>query len=112
SDYPPTPTSIDTKIALNNKTSVAIEATNESLQASKTIPTPSLSEIIDQRTKENSRLRHELAYEQSKQGVSLSTLEKVGRSVAEIGHTLREHKKLEAVIDRDFGKICTSEEVE
>ncbi|KAH7418762.1 hypothetical protein BKA64DRAFT_763401 [Cadophora sp. MPI-SDFR-AT-0126] len=112
SDQPPTPTPIDTKIAHNNGTSVAIEATKESLQASKTVPTPSLSEIIDQRTRENGRLRHELAYQQRKQAIDLSTLEKVGRVVAELRHTLREHKRLEAVIDHDFGKIDTSEEVE
>lgn len=112
SDQPPTPTPIDAKIAHNNGTSVAIEATNESLQASKTVPTPSLSEIIEQRTRENGRLRHELAYQQRKQAIDLSTLEKVGRVVAELRHTLREHKKLEAVIDHDFGKIGTGEEVE
>jgi hypothetical protein len=112
SDQPPTPTSIDAKIAHNNGTSVAIEATNENLQAANTVPTPSLSEIIEQRTRENGRLRHELAYQQSKQGVGLSTLEKVGRVVAELRHTLREHKRLEAVIDHDFGKIVTGEEVD
>jgi hypothetical protein len=112
SDQPPTPTSIDAKIAHNNGTSVANEATSESLQASKMVPTPSLSEIIDQRTRENGRLRHELAYQQSKQGVGLSTLEKVGRVVAKLRHILREHKRLEAVIDHDFGKIGTGEEAQ
>ena len=57
-------------------------------------------------------MRHELAYQQRKQAIDLSTLEKVGRVVAELRHTLREHKKLEAVIDHDFGKIGTGEEVE
>jgi hypothetical protein len=112
SDQPPTPTSIDAKIAHNNGTSVAIEATNKSLQASKIVPTPSLSEIIEQRTRENGRLRHELAYQQRKQAIDLSTLEKVGRVVAELRHTLREHKRLEAVIDYDFGKSGTGEEAQ
>lgn len=112
SDQPPMPTPIDARIAQNNGTSVAIEATDENLQASKTVLTPSLSEMIDQRTRENGRLRRELAYQQRIQAVDLSTLENVGRSVAELRHTLREHKKLKAVIDHDFGQIGTSEEVE
>ena len=57
-------------------------------------------------------MRHELAYQQSKQGVGLSTLEKVGRVVAKLRYILREHKRLEAVIDYDFGKISTGKEIE
>lgn len=62
SDQPPTPTSIDVEIARNQGTTVAIEATDESLQASKIVPTPSLSKIIEYKTRENSRLRYKLAY--------------------------------------------------
>lgn len=61
SDRPLTPTPIDVKIARNKGTSVAIEATNESLQASKTAQTLSLLEMIEQKTRENGRLRQELA---------------------------------------------------
>ena len=62
SDQPLTPTSIHTENARNHGISIAIETTGESLQASKTAPTPSLSEIIEHKTRENGRLRHELAY--------------------------------------------------
>ncbi len=54
SDQPLTPTSINAKIAYNNRTLVIIKATNKNLQVSKTVLTPSLSEIIKQRTRENS----------------------------------------------------------
>ncbi|PVH69549.1 hypothetical protein DL98DRAFT_438878 [Cadophora sp. DSE1049] len=62
SDKPPKPTAIDIEIARNKGTFVAIEATNKSLQASKSDLTPSFSEIIKQKTKENSRLREQLAH--------------------------------------------------
>jgi len=55
---PPTLTSIDAKIPHNHGTSIAIEATNKSLQASKTALTPSLSKIIEHRTRENGQLKH------------------------------------------------------
>ena len=111
SDQPPTPTSIDIEIARNHGTTVAIEATDESLQASKIAPTPSLSEIIEHKTRENGRLRYELAYLQRKQAIDLSALEKAGRLVAELYHTLRERKRLGALIDHDFGKKGEGEEV-
>ena len=112
SDQPPTPTPIDAEIARNHGTSVAIEATNESLQASKTAPTPSLSEIIDHRTRENGRLRQQLAHLLSLEAIDLSTLETAGRLVAELHYTLREHKRLKAVIDHDFRKNGGGEEFE
>lgn len=77
SDRPPAPTPIDAEIARNNGTSVAIEATSENMQASKTAYTPSLSEIIDQRTRENGRLRQELDHKQSKLGASVDLLEEL-----------------------------------
>lgn len=60
---PPPPTNIDIEIARRNGTTVAIEATKERMQASKTAPTPSLKEIIYEEKRESSRLRRELAYE-------------------------------------------------
>jgi hypothetical protein len=57
SDRPPRPTPIDVEIARNKGTSVAIKAINESLQAFKSDLTPSLSDIIKQTIRENSRLK-------------------------------------------------------
>jgi hypothetical protein len=56
SDKPLSPTLIDDKIANNKGKTIAIEAINESLQASKNITTPSLLEIIKHKTKESGRL--------------------------------------------------------
>jgi hypothetical protein len=60
SDQPLTLTPVDAEIACNNKTLVAIKATSENMQAFKIDYTPSLFKIINQRTRENSRLRQEL----------------------------------------------------
>jgi hypothetical protein len=56
------PIPIDAEIARNEGTLVAIEATSESLLASRIAQTPSLFKIIKQRNKENDQLRHKLAH--------------------------------------------------
>jgi hypothetical protein len=112
SDQLPTLTSINAKITQNNRTLVAIKATSESIQSSKIVPTPSLSEIINQRTRENGRLRYKVAYQQRIQEAGLFTLGEVGRVVAELRHILREYKRLQAVIDHDFGKIGIGKEAQ
>jgi hypothetical protein len=66
-DGPPTPTPLDFENARNKETTAKIEATNERLQASKTAPTPSLSESIEQQTRVNGRLRQQLLQEHQKQ---------------------------------------------
>jgi hypothetical protein len=55
-DRSPTPTAVDKDIAQDGGSSVAIEKSNERLQASKKMRTPGLSQIIEQRTLENSQL--------------------------------------------------------
>jgi len=80
-DIPSKPTPIDAEIARNKGTSVAIEATTESLQVCKNDPTPSLSEMIVQKTRENGRLREELAHLQRMQGPNKYLLEEVTLSV-------------------------------
>lgn len=101
SDQPPTPTPIDAEIARNNGISVAIEATNENMQASKTIQTPSLSEMIEQKTRENGRLRQELAYQQRKQGAGLYLLEEVRLVVERLQQAVIEYQRLQTTIDRE-----------
>ncbi|KAI0117241.1 hypothetical protein F4813DRAFT_160609 [Daldinia decipiens] len=61
-DRPRPPRPLDETIAKANGSSVALDATRENLEAGKTAPTPSLKEIIEIRTRENGRLREELAY--------------------------------------------------
>ncbi|KAI1162127.1 hypothetical protein F5B18DRAFT_625353 [Nemania serpens] len=53
---------IDKTVARLQGSSVALDATRENLEASKTCPTPPLKEIIEDRTREVGRLREELAY--------------------------------------------------
>jgi hypothetical protein len=77
SDRPLAPTPINAKIARNNGTLVAIKATSENMQASKTAYTPSLSKIIDQRTRENGQLRQELNHKQSKLRASVDLLKEL-----------------------------------
>lgn len=61
-NHPATPRAIDKAIAQAHGLSVALDATRENLEACKTTTTPSLKEIIEIRTRENGRLREELAY--------------------------------------------------
>jgi hypothetical protein len=96
------PIPIDAEIARNEGTSVAIEATSESLPASRIAQTPSLFEMIEQRNKENDRLRHKLAYQRTKQGAELHLLEEVRLVIEKLQQALIEHHKLQNSIDHEF----------
>lgn len=61
-DRPAAPRPIDKAIAQVHGSSVALDATRDNLNASKLLPTPSLKELIEEKTRENGRLREELAY--------------------------------------------------
>ncbi|KAK4031669.1 hypothetical protein C8A01DRAFT_21157, partial [Parachaetomium inaequale] len=61
-DRPPTPSSIDIAIGRRNGLTIALDITQNTLQESKTRPTPSLKEMIETLSKENGRLREELVY--------------------------------------------------
>lgn len=63
-DGPPPPNPIDIEIGRNNGSTVALEATPERVQASKRMPIPTLSQRIEELTRENSHLRQEVAYHQ------------------------------------------------
>lgn len=104
-DLPPRPTPIDIEIARNRGTSVAIEATNESLQASKNDLTPSLSEMIEQTMRENGRLREQLAHVQAKQGPNTFLREKATFVMKELEQALIEYYRLEAIIEQGRVRI-------
>jgi hypothetical protein len=93
SDRPHAPTPIDTEISRNKGTTVAIEATSENMQASKTAYTPSLSEIIDQRTRENGRLRQELANKQGKLGASVDLFQELRMIVEKLQQALINYQR-------------------
>ncbi|KAI9763355.1 MAG: hypothetical protein M1840_000547 [Geoglossum simile] len=67
SDRPPPLTSIDIEIGRNRGSSVALEASPARLQASKKTPIPSLSQRIEELTKENGNLRQEVLFHQKMQ---------------------------------------------
>jgi hypothetical protein len=93
SDRPHVPTPIDAEISRNKGTTVAIEATSENMQASKTAYTPSLSEIIDQRTRENGRLREELMNKQGKLGASVDLFEELRMIVEKLQQALINYQR-------------------
>lgn len=100
-DGPPEPTPIDAEIARHQGSSIAIEATRESLQAAKNMPTPSLPKIIEQRTWENGQLRQELAYQQRKNRASIYLLEEVKQVVESLQQALVDFQKLNRVVEEE-----------
>jgi len=61
-DKPPLPGAIDLEIQRRNGQTVALEATAERLKASKGAPAPSMSQRIQELTRENGQLRLEIRY--------------------------------------------------
>jgi hypothetical protein len=66
------------------------------MQAAKKMPTPSLSQLIEQRTWENGQLRQELAYQQRKHSASMYLLEEVRLVVASLQQALDNFQRLNA----------------
>jgi hypothetical protein len=101
SDRPPTPTTANAEISRNQGSPVAIEAANENLQAPKRMPSPSLSQMIEQRTWENGQLRQELMYQQRKHGASMYFLEEVKLAVESLQQALVNFQKLNTQIENE-----------
>lgn len=107
-DGPPELTPIDTEIARHQGSSVALEATQERLQACKNFPTPDFPKIIEQRTRENGRLRHELAYQQRKNGASMYLLEELKNTINYLQQAILNFQKL----NEDSGEHDTGSSTE
>jgi hypothetical protein len=104
SDKPlPSPPPIDEEIARNNGKSVAIEATNERLQASKTITTPSLSEIIKYQNRETDQLQRKLAYMQRKQALDTYLVQRGTQAKEVLEEAIIEYQRLLAIIKYEYG---------
>ncbi len=101
-DAPPTPTAVDAEIARNGGSSIAIETTKERSQASKNFPTPSLSQIIEQRTWENGQLRQELLYEQRRHGASMYLVEEVKIAVKSLQQALMDFQQIHKEVENEF----------
>jgi hypothetical protein len=74
---PPAPTAVDIKIARNHGTTMAIEASREKIQTSKRMPTPDLSQIIQERTRQIVELEQELTCLEEKHGAAEYLYEEV-----------------------------------
>lgn len=100
-DAPPTPTAIDLEVARHQGSSVAIEATEDRSEASKKMPTPSLSRMIEQRTWENEQLRQNLMFQQRKHGASMYLMEEVKLIVESLQQALANFHQLNADVDNE-----------
>jgi hypothetical protein len=102
-DGPPQPAEIDMEIARNHGSTEAIAATKEKLEEAKHKPTPSLSEIIQQRTWENGQLRQELAYQRRKNDASIYLLGEVRCVVERLQQALLNFHNLNEEHDGEHG---------
>ena len=89
------PTAVDAEISRN------LEAANENFQAPKRMPSPNLSQMVEQRTWENGQLRQELMYQQRKHGASMYFLEEVRLAVESLQQALVNFEKLDTEIENE-----------
>lgn len=107
--HPALPRPIDQAIAQAQGSSVALDATAERLQAAKYHPTPSLSEIIEARTRENSRLRAELAYFQQVQQLGEHLKEELQYVTERLQLAVNSYNKGQKDLDQE--RLITSTDV-
>ncbi|KAI0810072.1 hypothetical protein GGR55DRAFT_679300 [Xylaria sp. FL0064] len=91
---------VDEAIAKAQGSSVALDATPESLEAGKTWPTPSLKEIIEDRTREVGRLREELAYLKEVEQLGDYLRQELEYVMGRLGLALRSFRKEQQDIKR------------
>lgn len=99
-DGPPELTPVDAEIARHQGSSVAIDTSQKSLQAAKKMPTASLSQTVEELTRENGRLREELAYWQRRDGASLYLLGEVKDAVGSLQQAIVNFQRINRE-DRD-----------
>jgi hypothetical protein len=91
---PLVPTAAEAEMASCGGSTVADEAVLESTQATKKMPAPRLSQMIEQRRWENGQLRNELAYHQRKHAASVYLLEEVRVVVESLHQALANFQRL------------------
>lgn len=101
-DHPLALRPVDREIANYRGTTVPLEATQDNIQASKHIPTPSLSQMIEQRTRENGRLRKELACQHRKEGASMYFLGEVQTILEKLQQAVGIFEDLQIDIEEDL----------
>jgi hypothetical protein len=104
---PLVPTATEAEMASCSGSTVADEAALENTQATKKMPAPRLSQMIEQRTWENGQLRNELAYHQKKHAASVYLLEEVRVVVESLHQALANFQRLnEDTEDVVAGRKC------
>ena len=102
-DGPPEPAPLSLEITRNQGSSVAIEATQGSLQGAQKPPTASLS-VEEQKTRqENNELRQELARQQRKNRARLRFIEKVMCADELLQQAIIEFQRLEGELSGPRG---------
>lgn len=101
---PPAPAAIDIEIANHSGSTVAIEATPERVQAAKKMPTPSLSQMIEQLTWQNGQLRSEIDYHQRLHGPSLYLLQKTRLVVKSLQQVVENFDALDSELGASAAK--------
>jgi hypothetical protein len=104
---PLAPTAAEAEMASCSGSTVADKPALESAQATKKMPAPRLSQMIEQRTWENGQLRNELAYHQRKYAASVYLLEEVKVVVESLHQALANFQRLnEDIEDVVAGRKC------
>jgi hypothetical protein len=96
-----TPKATDAEIAPNQEPS---EATQENSQAVKKLPTPTLSQIVDQKRWENEQLTQKLTYQQRKHGASMYFLEKIKLAVDSLQLALINFQNFNSRLDGEIAE--------
>jgi hypothetical protein len=102
SDKPVAPTPVDIEINRHRGTTVAVEATTERLQASKRAPVPDLAQRIQELTRENGRLRLEIAYHQNMQKNTPDFIEDVKFVVERLEQVVIKFDRMQRVVKDDW----------
>jgi hypothetical protein len=100
-DTPPAHILVGTEIARNPRSPVATEAAQEGMQAAKRTPTPSLTQIVEQKTWENGQLRQDL---ERKHSASLYLLEEVKLVVESLQQAILNFQRLNTELEDDVGR--------
>jgi hypothetical protein len=90
------------EIGRHNGTTVALDATDDRLQASKKAPAPSLSERVHELTRENGQFRLEIRFYQQKQDAVQVLRQDVKFLAEKLEYALVEYNKVESEARDDW----------
>ena len=106
-DKPPAPSLIDKTIFQHDGLTVAFDLMPKALQESKGGPTPSLKEMIETLSKENGRLREELAYYRNLQEVAEELRQDVDYVIERLKMAVCNFQKGHDDLKRELGGTLT-----